>query len=69
MIKSWKHKGLKRFYLSGNKSGIIAEHARKLQIVLQLLDAANSPENLNLPGLFFHKLTGNLKNFYCELMF
>jgi proteic killer suppression protein len=29
-----------------------------------LLDAANSPEKLNLPGLDFHKLQGNLKGFY-----
>lgn len=64
MIKSWKHKGLRNFYLSGDKSGIIADHARKLQVILQLLDAANSPEKLNLPGFGFHKLKGDLKNFY-----
>lgn len=64
MIKSWKHKGLRNFYLSGDKSGIIADHTRKLQVILQLLDAANSPDKLNLPGFGFHKLKGNLKNFY-----
>jgi proteic killer suppression protein len=64
MIISWKHKGLKKFYLSGDKSGIIADHSRKLQIILQLLDAANCPEKLNFPGFGFHKLKGDLKNFY-----
>lgn len=64
MIKSWQHKGLKRFYLNGDKSGIIAEHAHRLQIILQLLDAATKPQQLNLPGFRFHKLTGNLKEFY-----
>ncbi len=64
MIKTWKHKGLKKFYLSGDKASIIPDHARKLQVILQLLDAADAPEKLNLPGLFFHKLSGNLKNFY-----
>lgn len=49
MIKSWKHKGLKQFYLSGDKSGIIADHAKKLKVILQLLDAADAPERLNLP--------------------
>lgn len=64
MIKSWKHKGLNKFYSSGDKSGIIAEHARRLKVILQLLDAATSPEKLNLPGFGFHKLKGNLKDFY-----
>lgn len=64
MIKSWKHKGLRNFYLSGDKSGIIADHSRKIQVILQLLDAANSPNKLNLPGFGFHKLHGNLKDFY-----
>ena len=64
MIKTWKHKGLKKFYLFGDKSGIIVEHSHRLQVILQLLDVANSPEKLNLPGLVFHKLKGNLKDFY-----
>lgn len=42
----------------------MAIHSRKLQVILQLLDAADSPEKLNLPGLGFHKLKGNLKNYY-----
>lgn len=53
MIKSFKHKGLKNFYLTGCKAGIIAEHCTRLQIILQLLDAANRPEQLILPVLDF----------------
>ena len=64
MIKSWKHKGLRNFYRFGEKSGIIPEHASRLQVILQLLDAASKPEQLNLPGLRFHKLQGQLKGFY-----
>lgn len=64
MIKSWKHKGLKRFYLSGDKSGIQAEHAKRLKIILQTLDAASRPEQLNFPGFALHKLKGNLAKFY-----
>ena len=64
MIRSWKHKGLRNFYLSGDKSGIITEHALRLQVILQLLDAARKPEELNLPGMRFHKLKGTLKDFY-----
>src|SRR3990167_549988 len=64
MIKSLKHKGLRNFYLSGDSSGIISEHKRRLQIILQLLDAATSPEKLNLPGFGFHKLKGDLNGYY-----
>ncbi len=64
MIKSWDHKGLKAFYKTGNKSGIRPEHATRLTIILQLLDAAEIPEAIDLPGFNFHKLIGNLKGYY-----
>jgi proteic killer suppression protein len=64
MIKSWKHKGIRKFYLSGYRSGIIVNHAKRLQVIFQLLDAANSPGKMNLPGFNFHKLQGELKHFY-----
>jgi toxin HigB-1 len=64
MIVSWKHKGLKQFYQTGSKAGIQPEHAKRLTIILQLLDAAESPELLNLPGFYFHGLRGDLKGFY-----
>jgi hypothetical protein len=40
MIKSFRHKGLERFFLTGSKAGITAAHAVKLQIRLTALDAA-----------------------------
>ena len=64
MIRSWKHKGLKNFYLSGEKTGIIGEHTERIKMILQLLNAATRPEQLNLPGLKFHRLKGKLKEFY-----
>lgn len=64
MIKSWKHKGLKDFYFTGNTSGIISEHALRLKFILQLLNAASSPTQLKVPSLKFHKLKGKLKDCY-----
>lgn len=64
MIKSWKHKGLKKFYQTEEKSGIQPHHAKRLKIILQLLDAALSPGDMNLPGMGFHTLSGNLNGFY-----
>ena len=64
MIKSWQHKGLKQFYLTGNVAGVKIEHTKRLKLILQLLNSASSPDELNLPGLGFHKLIGDLKGFF-----
>ena len=64
MIKSWKHKGLRRFYETGSVQGIQAKHRTRLTIILQHLDAASLPSDLNLPGMRFHALKGELKGFY-----
>jgi proteic killer suppression protein len=64
MIKSWKHKGLRTFFEIGKKSGINSAHAKKIKIILQLLNAANAPERLNLPGMNFHKLKADLTGYF-----
>jgi len=64
MIKSWKHKGLKKFFDTGTKSGIIAGHEKRLKIILQRLNAASNPFDMNTPSMRFHKLSGDLKEFY-----
>lgn len=64
MIKSWRHKGLKLFYDTGSKAKINANHADRLHDILQVLDFVTSPEQMALPGLKFHKLSGELKGFY-----
>lgn len=64
MIKSWKHKGLKQFYETGNTKGIQAKHRTRLTIILQYLDAAIFPNDLNLPGMRFHALKGDKKGYY-----
>ncbi len=64
MIISWKHKGLKRFWETGSTAGIQAKHALRIQGILQRLNAAIAPEDLNLPGMRFHGLIGELKDYY-----
>ena len=60
-IKSFRHKGLERFFTTGNKQGIQAKHADRLRLVLGLLNAAASPRDLGLPGLDLHELKGTRK--------
>lgn len=64
MIKSWKHKGLKDFFTSGDITGVKVDHVKRLKIILQRLNAAVKPEDMDTPGMKFHKLKGNFKNFY-----
>ena len=59
MIKSIKHKGLKRFYKTGNTSGIQAKHATKLRVRLTRLGAATEIGHMDVPGYNLHLLKGD----------
>ena len=58
MIRSFKHKGLERFFLKGKKSGIQVKHAAKLRLILGRLNASVTPKDMDLPGLYLHQLSG-----------
>ena len=58
MIKSFRHKGLKRFYSTGSTSGIQPDHVEKLRMQLAALDTATSVEDMNIPGFQLHPLKG-----------
>jgi len=64
MIKSFKHKGLEKFYASGSTKGIQAKHSRKLRMQLAALDTAHSVEDLDIPGYRLHQLKGKLKGLW-----
>lgn len=64
MIKSFKHKGLQKFFTTGNKAGIQAEHATKISDRLAFLNAAACVEDMNKPGFRLHELEGNRKGNY-----
>ena len=61
MIKSFKHRGLERFYLRGTTAGIQVAHAKRLRLILSNLDQAESPDDMDLPGLRLHPLRGDKK--------
>ena len=64
MIKSFIHKGLQKFYTSGSTSGIQKKHEKKLRLILTNLDQAESPEDMDLLGLFMHQLKGSRKGIW-----
>ncbi len=64
MIKSFKHKGLEKFFLKGTKSGIQAKHAKRLRLILGQLNASTSSADMDLPGLKLHELSGRKKGIW-----
>jgi proteic killer suppression protein len=61
VIKSFRHKGLRRFYETGVKSGIQPKHAGRLRLQLTALDTAHKIEDMDIPGYRLHLIEGKLK--------
>jgi toxin HigB-1 len=59
MIKSFKHKGLKRLFETGQTAGVKPQHADRLRKILALLETAETIVDMDLPGLNLHALKGN----------
>ncbi len=61
MIKTFRHKGLERFFRTGSAAGIQPQHAKRLRVQLARLDQVSSPVDMNLPNWKLHPLKGELK--------
>ena len=61
MIKSFRHKGLQRFFETGNKAGIQAAHAGRLRLQLGALDQARTAQDMGAANWGLHALKGDLK--------
>jgi proteic killer suppression protein len=64
MIKSFRHKDLKKFFETGDKGGIKPEHAKRLGPLLFKLDTAKAAKDMNFPGSGLHALKGKYAGFY-----
>ena len=64
MIRSFRHKGLKRLHEDDDARGLNAGHVEKLRRILARLDIARVPQDLDLPGYRPHPLKGDLKGFW-----
>ena len=58
MIRTFKHKGLERFFAKGDHRGIPAQFGARLERMLDRLDASVVPGDMDLPGYRFHPLKG-----------
>jgi len=64
MIKSFKHKGLKRFFQTGQTAGIQADHVSKLRLRLAVIHAAVEISDINIQGYDLHALKGTRKGIW-----
>ena len=64
MIRSFKHRGLKRLYEHGDYSHVRSERRERIEDILARLDVAVIPKDLDLPGYGLHRLRGRLKGFW-----
>ena len=64
MIKSFRHKGLRRFYETGSMVGIQAQHKKRLRILLVALDTASTIDDMDVPGFRLHPLKGKRKGIW-----
>jgi toxin HigB-1 len=64
LIRSFRHKGLKRLYEQDDPRGVNPEHTVKLRDILARLDAARTVDDMGLPGFGLHLLKGDLKGLW-----
>jgi len=64
MIRSFKHRGLKRLFERNDRSGIRPGLLEAVEDILGRLDQATTPQALNLPGYKLHPLKGQLRGFW-----
>ena len=64
MIKSFKHKGLQKYYETGGTAGIKPAHSQKLRMRLVALDTATILNDIDLPGFRLHPLKGDMQDLW-----
>jgi toxin HigB-1 len=64
MIRTIRHRGLRRLYEDDDRSKLRPDLVDKIVLMLGRLDAAVTIEDMNVPGFGLHRLSGDLKGFW-----
>lgn len=57
MIKNIRHKALRNYWFKGQPRGLNTDWVSKISRILRALEKAETPEEMNLPGYYFHQMT------------
>ena len=61
MIRTFRHRGVERFFKTGTKTGFQPAHEARLRILLTTLNLASVPQDMDRAGWDWHSLKGDLK--------
>lgn len=61
MIRSFRHRGLRRFFERGDRTRLDPEHVPKIRRILGRLNEAQEVGDMALPGYRLHPLSGERK--------
>jgi toxin HigB-1 len=64
MIRSFKHRGLKRLHEQDDPRGIRPDLLEIVQRILSVLEAATTPQALGIPRYHLHPLRGEMKGMW-----
>lgn len=61
MIRSFKHKGLEKFFRTGSTKGIQAIHKDRIELILSILNLMKNLEPLSSPSFRLHPLKDDME--------
>ncbi len=64
MLRTLRHRGLKRLFERGDKSKLRGDQVERIEEILSRLDAASGARDLNTPGYRLHPLKGDMQGFW-----
>ncbi len=64
MILGFRHKGLERLFVKGDRGQVSPKLISKVERVLARLEEAKEPHDMNLPGFGLHQLKGNRAGYW-----
>ena len=64
MIESFRHKGLRLLFESGERRFLNPQHVEKIENILGVLHAAENIKGVVVPGYRLHALSGDLKGLW-----
>lgn len=64
MIRSFRSRALKRYWERGDTARLPPQDLARIRRILDLLDAAGTPEELAIPSFRFHRLRGEMSGRY-----
>lgn len=63
MIRNFRSKPLKHYFEGGDAAKLPVKQVARVRMILQALDVAETPDEMNIPGLRFHSLRGKAKRY------